>query len=241
MASRAHAAAGQGDARLGRRVPRRSPAAAEVAHGRADRACGERRWPDEPRHPGGRFESLETNWKCEPIRQPCRGNSPSTDYGAYRHHERNNDEARTIAPAHSAARPHPLRRTTQLRRARSLDATGPQRAAVAGRACIACGSDRQIDPPLSRIARDPALARRLRRPHLRSAPVPFMPQGLRHRLAGPAAPPRALVADPARARRRARRADRCAANFRLAPTAPRRAARTLAPVSTARRTVAHFQ
>jgi hypothetical protein len=40
----------------------------------------------------------------------------------------------------------PLRRATPLRRGRSLDATDPQRAAVARRACIGCGSDRPIDP-----------------------------------------------------------------------------------------------
>jgi hypothetical protein len=39
-----------------------------------------------------------------------------------------------------------LRRRTPIRKAPSLAATDSQRAAVAGWTCIACGSDRQIDP-----------------------------------------------------------------------------------------------
>ena len=39
-----------------------------------------------------------------------------------------------------------LRRSTPLRRAPSMAATDAQRAAVAGRSCIVCGTDRRIDP-----------------------------------------------------------------------------------------------
>jgi hypothetical protein len=40
----------------------------------------------------------------------------------------------------------PLRRTTPLERTYSMAASEAQRAAVAGRPCIVCGSDRQVDP-----------------------------------------------------------------------------------------------
>jgi hypothetical protein len=40
----------------------------------------------------------------------------------------------------------PLRRTKPLHSTASLAATDVQRAAVAGRPCIVCGSDRRIDP-----------------------------------------------------------------------------------------------
>ncbi len=40
----------------------------------------------------------------------------------------------------------PLRRTTPLERTYSLAASEEQRAAVAGRRCIVCGSDRRVDP-----------------------------------------------------------------------------------------------
>jgi hypothetical protein len=40
----------------------------------------------------------------------------------------------------------PLRRTTPLERTRSLAASESQRAAVAGRPCIVCGSTYRIDP-----------------------------------------------------------------------------------------------
>ena len=40
----------------------------------------------------------------------------------------------------------PLRRTTPLQRTPSLAATDSQRAAVAGRPCIVCGSEHRIDP-----------------------------------------------------------------------------------------------
>ena len=45
----------------------------------------------------------------------------------------------------------PLRRSSSLQRTPSMAATDGQRAAVAGRCCIVCGSDRRIDPahPLS--------------------------------------------------------------------------------------------
>lgn len=39
-----------------------------------------------------------------------------------------------------------LQRKKPLQRTASLTTTGQQRAAVAGRPCIACGSDRRIDP-----------------------------------------------------------------------------------------------
>jgi hypothetical protein len=39
-----------------------------------------------------------------------------------------------------------LRRSTPLKRTPSMGATDAQRAAVAGRVCIVCGSDRRIDP-----------------------------------------------------------------------------------------------
>ena len=39
-----------------------------------------------------------------------------------------------------------LRRTTPLKRTPSLAASDRQRAAVAGRRCIVCGTDRRIDP-----------------------------------------------------------------------------------------------
>jgi hypothetical protein len=40
----------------------------------------------------------------------------------------------------------PLRRSTPLQRTPSMAATERQRAAVAGRRCIVCGTDRRIDP-----------------------------------------------------------------------------------------------
>jgi hypothetical protein len=40
----------------------------------------------------------------------------------------------------------PLRRSTPLQRTASLAATDAQRAAVAGRTCIVCGSEHRIDP-----------------------------------------------------------------------------------------------
>ncbi|OAI39388.1 hypothetical protein AYO39_02935 [Actinobacteria bacterium SCGC AG-212-D09] len=40
----------------------------------------------------------------------------------------------------------PLRRSTPLQRTASMAATERQRAAVAGRRCIVCGTDRRIDP-----------------------------------------------------------------------------------------------
>jgi hypothetical protein len=39
-----------------------------------------------------------------------------------------------------------LRRSTPLQRSASMAATDAQRAAVAGRRCIVCGSDRRVDP-----------------------------------------------------------------------------------------------
>lgn len=41
----------------------------------------------------------------------------------------------------------PLQRTSSLQRTPSMVATDVQRAAVAGRSCIVCGTDRRIDPP----------------------------------------------------------------------------------------------
>jgi hypothetical protein len=40
----------------------------------------------------------------------------------------------------------PLRRTTPLQRTRSMAATDAQRAAVAGRPCIVCGTEKRVDP-----------------------------------------------------------------------------------------------
>ena len=40
----------------------------------------------------------------------------------------------------------PLQRSSPLQRSASMAATDAQRAAVAGRCCIVCGSDRRIDP-----------------------------------------------------------------------------------------------
>lgn len=40
----------------------------------------------------------------------------------------------------------PLRRKTPLQRTASMAATEAQRAAVAGRRCIVCGTEKQIDP-----------------------------------------------------------------------------------------------
>jgi hypothetical protein len=40
----------------------------------------------------------------------------------------------------------PLRRKTPLRRTPSMAATAAQRAAVTGRRCIVCGSDKRVDP-----------------------------------------------------------------------------------------------
>ena len=40
----------------------------------------------------------------------------------------------------------PLRRTTPLQRTLAMAATDAQRALVAGRRCIVCGTDRPIDP-----------------------------------------------------------------------------------------------
>ena len=40
----------------------------------------------------------------------------------------------------------PLQRSSSLQRTASMAATDAQRAAVAGRCCIVCGSDRGIDP-----------------------------------------------------------------------------------------------
>ena len=40
----------------------------------------------------------------------------------------------------------PLRRKQPLQRGNSMAATAAQRAAVAGRRCVVCGSDRRIDP-----------------------------------------------------------------------------------------------
>jgi hypothetical protein len=39
----------------------------------------------------------------------------------------------------------PVRRSTPLRRTTSMAATGEQRSAVAGRPCIACGSEHRVD------------------------------------------------------------------------------------------------
>ena len=40
----------------------------------------------------------------------------------------------------------PLQRSSSLQRTASMVATDAQRAAVAGRTCIVCGSDRRVDP-----------------------------------------------------------------------------------------------
>jgi hypothetical protein len=40
----------------------------------------------------------------------------------------------------------PLRRSTPLQRTASMAATDRQRAAVTGRGCVVCGTDRRIDP-----------------------------------------------------------------------------------------------
>jgi hypothetical protein len=40
----------------------------------------------------------------------------------------------------------PLQRSSSLRRTASMAATDAQRTAVAGRSCIACGSDKRVDP-----------------------------------------------------------------------------------------------
>ena len=40
----------------------------------------------------------------------------------------------------------PLQRSSSLQRTPSMVATDAQRAAVAGRSCIVCGTDRRIDP-----------------------------------------------------------------------------------------------
>ena len=103
----------------------------------------------------------------------------------------------------------PLRRTTPLtserRRWRRPTASGSPSPAGPASSAARCTA---IDP----AHLIPRVARRLRRPALRRAALPpTVPPRLRLRRARPAAAPRARVAGAARARCRARRADRRAA------------------------------
>ena len=103
----------------------------------------------------------------------------------------------------------PLRRTTPLLRTPSLAATDAQRAAVAGRRCIVCGAESGVDPRASHLP----VARRLRGSVVRGAAVPSAGVTVRSTVASLTC---CRILSPcwraaARARRRARRADRGAA------------------------------
>src|SRR5437879_5277354 len=118
--------------------------------------------------------------------------------------ERRNDEAHTASPARQAARPQTAA-ANQAASPKSITRRERRPARRRRRAAVRRLRRREPRRPGSR---NPKSARRLRSPALRYGAVPWLPPRLRRAAARPTALSGARVASPARARGRARRADR---------------------------------